>query len=90
MASRNKRGAAASDDGLAAAEIVGTVEGEPAPRDVYFSSADNLTLYARDYGDPLSPWLPVICLPGLTRSSRDFHALAMFLSLHRHRPRRVV
>jgi pimeloyl-ACP methyl ester carboxylesterase len=59
-------------------------------RDVYYASSDGLTLYARDYGDRISPWLPVVCLPGLTRTSRDFHTLAVHLSSHRHRPRRVV
>lgn len=67
----------------------------PAPRpggarDFHYSSSDGLTLYARDYGDPLSPWLPVVCLSGLTRNSRDFADLAAHLSGHRHRPRRVV
>lgn len=61
-----------------------------APRDVTFTSSDGLTLYARHYGDPISPWLPVVCLPGLTRTSRDFEDLAVHLSTHRHRPRRVV
>jgi pimeloyl-ACP methyl ester carboxylesterase len=60
------------------------------PRDFFYSSSDGLTLYARDYGDPIAPWLPVICLPGLTRNSRDFEDLAVYLSTHRHRPRRVV
>ena len=90
MASRGKRGLAASDDGLAEAEVVGAPDSVPPPREVHYASADNLTLFARDYGDPLSPWLPVVCLPGLTRSSQDFHPLATFLSLHRHRPRRVM
>jgi pimeloyl-ACP methyl ester carboxylesterase len=62
----------------------------PPPRDVTYRSSDGLTLYARDYGDPLQPWLPVVCLPGLSRSHRDFDELAVFLSTHRHRPRRVV
>ncbi len=59
-------------------------------RDVDYCSSDGLVLYARDYGDHLQPWLPVVCLPGLTRSHRDFHDLALFLSTHRHRPRRVI
>jgi len=63
---------------------------DAAGRDVVYSSADGLALFARDYGDRLSPWLPVVCLPGLTRTSRDFHALALHLSTHRHRPRRVI
>jgi pimeloyl-ACP methyl ester carboxylesterase len=62
----------------------------PEIRDVTYYSSDGLALYARDYGDRLQPWLPVICLPGLTRNHRDFHDLALFLSGHRHRPRRVV
>jgi pimeloyl-ACP methyl ester carboxylesterase len=83
-----KKRPVASEDGLVGAEIGG--RDEPAPREIAYASADDLTLVARDYGDPLSPWLPVVCLPGLTRSSRDFHAFASFLATHRHRPRRVV
>lgn len=61
-----------------------------APREATYWSTDGLRLFARDYGDTISPWLPVVCLPGLTRSSRDFHDLALHLSTHRYRPRRVV
>jgi pimeloyl-ACP methyl ester carboxylesterase len=41
------------------------------------SSVDGLSLYARDYA-PLAPvtGLPVICLHGLTRNSRDFEVVA--------------
>jgi pimeloyl-ACP methyl ester carboxylesterase len=60
------------------------------PRDRFFSSSDGLRLHIRDYGDPLSAWTPVVCLPGLSRSHRDFHDLAMHLSGHRYRPRRVL
>ncbi|MBP1860643.1 alpha/beta fold hydrolase [Rhizobium herbae] len=59
----------------------------------YFSAGDGLQLYARDYGhdDPRTQQsLPVVCLPGLSRNSRDFHLLAMQLSTHREKPRRVV
>lgn len=59
-------------------------------RPVTYTASDGLRLFARDYGDRLSPWLPVVCLPGLTRTGRDFAALAEHLSAHRHRPRRVV
>lgn len=61
-----------------------------AGRDVTYYSSDGLALHASDYGSTLQPWLPVVCLPGLTRTSRDFADLAVFLSTHRHRPRRVV
>ena len=59
-------------------------------RDFHYTSNDGLTLFARDYGDLASPWLPVVCLPWLSRTSRDFHALAAYLSTHHQRPRRVV
>lgn len=62
----------------------------PEIRDVTFHSSDGLALYARDFGDRLQPWLPVVCLPGLTRNHRDFGDFALALSGHRHRPRRVV
>ena len=62
----------------------------PPPRDRYVTGHDGLRLHARDYGDPISPWTPVICLPGLTRSHKDYDDLALHLSGHRHRARRVV
>ena len=62
----------------------------PGFREAIYSSADGLKLSVRDYGSPLSPWLPVVCMAGFTRDSRDFHELAVHLSTHRHRPRRVV
>lgn len=49
----------------------------------YFLSDDGLRLYARRYGHQSSGaggHLPVVCLPGLSRNSRDFHSLALFLS----------
>ena len=40
--------------------------------DVFYQSDDGLRLYARDYFGP-SPDAPVVlCLPGLTRNSKDF------------------
>ncbi len=63
---------------------------EPIFREAIYLSGDGLKLSARDYGNALSPWLPVVCLPGFSRDSRDFHELAVHLSTHRHRPRRVV
>jgi pimeloyl-ACP methyl ester carboxylesterase len=44
--------------------------------DVFYQSDDGLRLYARDYPGP-APHTPVIlCLPGLTRNSKDFAELA--------------
>jgi pimeloyl-ACP methyl ester carboxylesterase len=59
----------------------------------YFSASDGLSLYARDYGydNPLAKSaLPIVCLAGLSRNSRDFHLLAEALSTHPEKPRRVV
>ncbi|NML74274.1 alpha/beta hydrolase [Rhizobium sp. S-51] len=53
------------------------------------ATADGLTLYTRIYGAGLGG-LPVVCLPGLTRNSRDFHQLAIVLSTAATRPRRVI
>jgi pimeloyl-ACP methyl ester carboxylesterase len=50
----------------------------------WFRSQDDLLLYGRDYGDG-APGLPLLCLGGLTRNSKDFHDLAL-----RHAPRRRV
>ncbi len=50
--------------------------------DIHFSSHDGLTLYARHYEASGTRGRPIICLPGLTRNSRDFHNLATFLSTH--------
>ena len=52
-------------------------------RDIYFTVHDGVRLYARDYGDRKSAALPVVCLSGLTRNSKDFHDIAVPLSRHR-------
>lgn len=59
-------------------------------RDLVVSASDGLRLYARDYGPELSSALPVVCLPGLARTSEDFHDLAESLSHDAARPRRVL
>ena len=58
----------------------------PAPglhEDVFFSASDGLRLHAADYGRhdlATRDRLPVVCLPGLTRNSSDFDALARMLT----------
>lgn len=48
--------------------------------DGYYSSADGLKLYFRDYPGPAAAGLdPLLCLPGLTRNSRDFDEVAALL-----------
>lgn len=50
-------------------------------REHYFRARDGLKLYGRRYGgDGCEDKTPIVCLPGLTRNSRDFHALAAFLA----------
>jgi pimeloyl-ACP methyl ester carboxylesterase len=51
----------------------------------WFDAADGLRLYYRDYPNA-SARSPVLCLPGLTRNSRDFEPLASVIS----RTRRVI
>lgn len=58
----------------------------------FYQSNDGLRLYARDYqpaaGD--TDRLPIVCLPGLTRNTRDFHDLALLLSREATSPHRVI
>ena len=47
-----------------------------------YTSADGLELFYREYG-PQLPGTPVICLPGLTRNSRDFIEVATHIGTRR-------
>ena len=54
------------------------------PKDFFSTAQDGISLYAADY--PAVEYcglLPVVCLPGLTRSSADFTDLATLLSAKR-------
>ena len=46
-------------------------------REHQVSARDGLRLYVRDYGRRNSDRPPLLCLPGFTRDSRDFHDLAL-------------
>lgn len=49
-------------------------------------SADGLSLYARDYAGAAGPArLPVICIHGLTRNSKDFAGVAPWIAAHGRR-----
>ncbi|MCE4540499.1 alpha/beta hydrolase [Pelomonas sp. P7] len=50
--------------------------------DRYYTSDDGLRLYCRDYPGPTADAPVLVCLPGLTRNSKDFAALAEALSEH--------
>jgi pimeloyl-ACP methyl ester carboxylesterase len=58
-------------------------------RDIFYTSFDDLKLYARHYPAPDEKLRSVVCLPGLTRNARDFHYLASYLSRHPEKPRNV-
>jgi pimeloyl-ACP methyl ester carboxylesterase len=45
-------------------------------RERRITSHDNLSLYVRDYGNPLDGRPPLFCLGGLTRNSKDFESFA--------------
>ncbi len=49
-------------------------------QDVWYQSPDGVSLYARDYGSQDALLAPLICLPGLTRNSKEFHDLARLIS----------
>jgi pimeloyl-ACP methyl ester carboxylesterase len=51
-------------------------------QECFAETADGLRLYYRDYSHA-SARIPVLCLPGLTRNSRDFEALAGRISENR-------
>ena len=51
-------------------------------RERRYRSQDGLDLYYREYGRRTPGRPTILCLPGLTRNSRDFHELAL-----RHAPR---
>lgn len=53
------------------------------PRERYFTSRDNLQLFFRDWDGGTGSATPVLCLPGLTRNSRDFTTLARHLAPRR-------
>src|SRR5262245_9615668 len=53
--------------------------GTAASRDIRFTSADGLSLYGRDYPAE-GEAAPILCLAGLTRTSRDFEPLAQWLA----------
>lgn len=47
---------------------------------IYFTARDGLRLYGRHYPAEEVKGHPVLCLPGLTRNSKDFHTIALYLS----------
>ena len=46
---------------------------------LFVTATDGLKLHVRSYGPRLATGLPVVCLPGLTRTADDFDDLACAL-----------
>jgi pimeloyl-ACP methyl ester carboxylesterase len=61
-------------------------------RDITFTARDGLRLYGRHYPAAFFDGAvrrPLLCLPGLSRNSRDFHEIAVALSQRAEGPRDV-
>jgi pimeloyl-ACP methyl ester carboxylesterase len=56
----------------------------------FVTAPDGLRLHVRCYGRASAMGTPVVCLPGLARTTADFDALATALSRDGSRPRRVI
>src|SRR5262249_9350279 len=57
---------------------------------LFVSAQDGLRLHVRAHGARTNRALPVVCLPGLARTTADFDTLAVALASDRERPRRVL
>ena len=53
----------------------------PGHRENTYMSRDGLTLFYREYGAS-NGGVPIVCLPGITRNSRDFEDIASHLATH--------
>jgi hypothetical protein len=49
-------------------------------RSLFVTAPDGLRLHVCEYGSRASPCLPVVCLPGLARTTADFLELAPALA----------
>jgi pimeloyl-ACP methyl ester carboxylesterase len=65
-------------------------EASAAGHSLFVSAQDGLRLHVRAHGARTNRALPVICLPGLARTTADFDTLAVALASDRQRPRRVL
>src|SRR6202011_366885 len=57
---------------------------------IFVTAQDGLRLHVRDYRARSATGLPVVCLPGLARTSADFHELARTLAGDPAAPRRFM
>lgn len=59
-------------------------------RSIFVTAQDGLRLHVQEHGSRTAPGVPVVCLPGLTRTVSDFAALAPALANDTALPRRVI
>lgn len=76
-----------SDAALAAAPSEAAASGFDS---IFVTAQDGLRLHVRRYGAAVPRRLPIVCLPGLTRNSADFHELAGAFSTHAAEARLVI
>ena len=62
----------------------------PPATSAFVTAQDGLKLHVRSHGPRTAAALPVVCLPGLTRTVADFEALAAALANDPRSPRRVI
>ncbi len=55
-------------------------------KEIFYTSRDGLRLHVRYYPSGYPKRRPLLCLPGLTRNSKDFHKVATFLSTNSQFP----
>src|ERR1700737_5210686 len=60
------------------------------PRDYFVTAQDGMRLHVREWGPRTSAALPVVCLPGLARTTADFEALAQALATNGQAGRRLL
>src|ERR1700730_6911147 len=60
------------------------------PRDYFVTAQDGLRVHVREWGPRASAALPVVCLPGLARTTADFEALARSGATNGQAGRRVL
>jgi pimeloyl-ACP methyl ester carboxylesterase len=59
-------------------------------KDLYFAASDGLKLHALQAGPRDGARLPVVCLPGLTRTNEDFRELIEALAFDANNPRNAI
>jgi pimeloyl-ACP methyl ester carboxylesterase len=75
---------------IGAFQIMAEPNSEPEYESRFIAAPDGLKLHLRIYGPRSTLHLPVVCLPGLSRTSQDFDVLASALTSDPEAPRLVL